>query len=78
MICNLAFLYTTKQVIFFRRFITVNNKKLIIIPPLSSFENTLGIKDRKIKGEIFILNKSEHINLYSLESSLRQLKIHWY
>lgn len=52
----------------------MNNKKLIIIPPLSSFENTLEIQDRKIKGVLFIPNKSKYIHLYSLESSLRQLK----
>jgi len=30
----------------------MDNKNLIIIPSLSSFENTLGIYDRKIKGAV--------------------------
>ena len=51
----------------------MDNKNLIIIPSLSSFENTLGIYDRKIKGALFIPNKSKYINLYSLQSALRQL-----
>lgn len=50
------------------------NKNLIIIPSLSSFENTLGVYDRKIKGAVFIPNKSKHINLYFLQSALTQLK----
>ncbi len=49
-------------------------KNLIIIPSLSSFENTLGIYDRKMKGALFIPNKSKYINLYSLQSTLRQLE----
>jgi len=52
----------------------MDNKNLIIIPSLSSFENTLGIYDRKIKGAVFIPNKSKYINLYYLQSALRQLK----
>ncbi|AMJ41575.1 hypothetical protein [Anaerotignum propionicum] len=51
----------------------MDNENLIIIPSLSSFENTLGIYDRKIKGAVFIPNKSKYINLYSLQSALRQL-----
>lgn len=52
----------------------MDNENLIIIPSLSSFENTLGIYDRKIKGAVFIPNKSKYINLYNLQSALRQLK----
>lgn len=52
----------------------MNNKKPIIIPPLSSFGNTLGIQDRKIKAALFIPNKSNYANLSSLESTLNQLK----
>jgi len=29
----------------------MNNKKMIVIPPLSSFENTLGIQDKKLKEQ---------------------------
>lgn len=52
----------------------MNNKKITIIPPLSSFENTIGIQGRKIKGAIFVPNKSNYVNLSSLESTLNQLK----
>jgi len=52
----------------------MNNKKMIVIPPLSSFGNILGIHNRKIKGAVFIPNKSNYSNLSSLESSLRQIK----
>lgn len=52
----------------------MNNKEMIVIPPLSSFRNTLGIQGRKIKGAVFIPNKSNYTNLSSLESSLSQLK----
>jgi hypothetical protein len=46
---------------------------MIAIPLLSSFGNTLGIHNRKIKGAVFIPNKSNYQNLFSLESSLRQI-----
>lgn len=52
----------------------MNNKQMIVIPPLSSFGNTLGIQDRKIKGAVFVPNKSNYANLSSLESTLNQLK----
>lgn len=48
----------------------MNNKKMIVIPPLSSFGNALGIYNRKIKGAVIIPNKSNYPNLSSLESSL--------
>jgi len=47
---------------------------MIVIPRLSSFGNTLGIQDRKIKGAVFVPNKSNYANLFSLESTLNQLK----
>lgn len=60
----------------------MNNKKMIVIPPLSSFENTLEIKDRKIKAAVFIPNKSNNPNLHSLESTLGRLRfldiVGWY
>lgn len=52
----------------------MNNKKITIIPPLSSFENTLGIQGRKIKGAVFIPNISNYDNLSSLKSTFNQLK----
>lgn len=52
----------------------MNNKKMIVIPPLSSFGNALGIHNRKIKGAVFIPNKSNYQNIFSLESSLSQIK----
>lgn len=52
----------------------MNNIKPIIIPPLCSFGNTLGIQDRKVKGAVFLPNKSNYANLSSLESTLNQLK----
>lgn len=52
----------------------MNNKKMIVIPPLSSFGNALGIHNRKIKGAVFIPNKSNYQNISSLESSLSQIK----
>lgn len=52
----------------------MNNKKITITPPLSSFENTLGIQGRKIKGAVFIPNISNYSNLSSLKSTLNQLK----
>lgn len=51
----------------------MSNKKMIIIPSLSGFRNALRIHNRKIKGAVFIPNKSNYQNLFSLESSLRQI-----
>ncbi len=50
------------------------SKRMIVIPSLSSFGNILGIQDRKIKGAVFIPNKSNYPNLSSIESALSQLK----
>lgn len=52
----------------------MNNKKVIIIPSLSKFENVLGIYNREIKGAVFIPNKTNYQNLSSLESTLSQLR----
>ncbi|MEA5083162.1 MAG: hypothetical protein VB018_03300 [Lachnospiraceae bacterium] len=52
----------------------MKNKKMIVIPTLVSFRNKLGIQGRKIKRVVFIINKSNFSNLYSLESTLSQLK----
>lgn len=52
----------------------MNNKKMIVIPSLSSFRNTLGIHGRKIKAAVFIPNMINYPNLSLLESSLCQLK----
>ncbi len=60
----------------------MNNKKITITPPLSSFDNTLGIQGRKIKGAVFIPNISNNPNLNSLESILGRLRfldiVDWY
>lgn len=60
----------------------MNNKKITIIPPLSSFENTLGIQGKKIKGGVFIPNISNNPYLHSLESILGRLRfltiVDWY
>lgn len=52
----------------------MNDKKPIIIPPVSSFGNTLEIQDRKIKAAVFIPNKSNYANLSSIASAIRQFK----
>ena len=52
----------------------MNNKKMIVIPTLSKFENSLGIYGRKIKAAIFIPNKTERLNSSLLESSLCRLR----
>lgn len=50
------------------------SKKMFTIPPLSSFENILGIQGRVIKTAVFIPNRSSYPNLTPLESILRQSK----
>jgi hypothetical protein len=52
----------------------MSNKKMIIIPSLSSFGNTLGIHGRKIRAAVFMPNKINYPDLSLLESSLYQLK----
>ena len=52
----------------------MNNKKMIVIPALSKFENTLGLHGRKIKAAIFIPNITGHLNSSLLESSLCRLR----
>ena len=52
----------------------MNNKKMIVIPALSKFENSLGIHGGKIKAAIFIPNKTDHQKLLLLQSSLCRLK----
>lgn len=52
----------------------MNNKKMIVIPALSKFENSLRIHGRKIKAAIFIPNKTDHLNSFLLQSSLCRLK----
>lgn len=60
----------------------MNNKIITIIPPLSSFENTLGIQGKKIKGAVFFPNISNNPNVHSLESILGRLRflniVDWY
>ncbi len=46
---------------------------MVVIPLLSSFENILWIHNRKIKGAVFIHNRSNYQNISSLESSLSQI-----
>jgi len=53
----------------------MNNKKMIVILSLSSFRNTLGIQDRKIKAVDFIPNKSNYAKLSYLEATINQLKL---
>lgn len=52
----------------------MNNKKMIVIPALSKFENSLRIHGRKIKAAIFLPNKTDHLNSFLLQSSLCRLK----
>jgi hypothetical protein len=52
----------------------MNNRKMIVIPALSKFENSLRIHGRKIKAAIFIPNKTVHLNSFLLQSSLCRLK----
>lgn len=52
----------------------LSKNKWLSFPPLSSFGNTLGTQDRRIKGAVFIPYKSNYANLSSLESTLNQLK----
>lgn len=52
----------------------MNNKKMIVIPVLSKFENSLGIHVRKIKAAVFLPNKPDRTNVSLLESALWQLK----
>ena len=56
-----------------RRF-AMNSKKMIVIPALSKFENSLGLHCNKIKAAIFIPNKTNHLNSFLLQSSLYRLK----
>jgi len=60
----------------------MNNKKITIIPLLSSFENMLGIQGRKIKAAVLVPNISNNPNLHSLELVLGRLRfldiVDWY
>lgn len=60
----------------------MNNKNITIIPPLSCFEHALGMRDRKIKGVVFIPNTSNNLNIRSLELALWRSRfldiIDWY
>lgn len=52
----------------------MNSKRMIVIPSISKFQNSLGISGRKINAGIFIPTRNNNSNTSLLESALYQLK----
>lgn len=49
-------------------------KSITLIPPVFKFENSLGIKNRKVKVAFFIPNNFNNSNIHSTVAVLGQMK----